>query len=149
MLKKASYKQLILLQFLSGIVLICAKLLDYIVPYISGSPTYWAVNIFMFVAFFFYIFATTLFIVNVRSATKVLRDELTTENEAKAVEFTFLVIMLVAVVGMGYTMFSNIDLSLNNDLLFCIFIGICTLKNGAYLVYDRNGGSHADFDDED
>jgi len=79
----------------------------------------------------------------------VLRDELSSANEAEAAEFTFLVISVVLLIVLGVTFFTSIEMTFSFDSVFCFYIAIQCVKDGHYLYLEKVGDRDAGIDDKD
>lgn len=146
MLNKLSYNQIKLFRFVASIVLICVYLLDI------AAKTYLPKTLLIIlvtIAVIFYIVSNYLFIGGQRKNKKVIMDELTTQNEAKAARLTQLLLTIAVFAGIMLTYLTDKNITLNYEVLFCILIAISTVSDGCYLYLEGRVGKDADTDDED
>ena len=86
------------------------------------------------------------------SKNKNMEDELSSINNGKASDWTFLVIISVLVILLivtSVTQFFDFTIILNRELISCIIPAIFVVRFGLYLYFERTGISNAGIDDED
>ncbi len=145
MFNKLSYNQKKLFRFIASISLICVYVLDIAAkPYIPKT-----LKILIIVAVIFYIVSNFIFIGGQRKSIKVMMDELTKQNEAKAAQFTYLLLTAAVFVGIMLTNLTDKNITMSCEFLFCVLIAISAVNDGYYLYLEGRGGKDADADNED
>lgn len=146
MLNKISYNQKKIFRFVSSIVLFCVSVLDIAAE--SYLPDTLLI-ILKLTGTVFFVVSNFIFIVGQRDNEKVMMDELTRQNEARAAQLFQLLLTIVVSIGIMFTCFTDEKITLSNDVLFCIFIFFSIANDGFYLYLEGKGGKNADFDYED
>jgi len=83
---------------------------------------------------------------------KNMEDELSSINNGKASDWTFLVIisaLAILLIVTSVTQFFDFTIILNRELVSCILSAIFVARYGLYLYFERAGISNAGIDDED
>lgn len=146
MFNKLSYNQIKLFRFVTSIVLICAYGLNLAAkPYLPKT----LLIILLTVAVIFYIVSNFMFFGGQRKSIKVMMDELTKQNEAKAAQLTYLLLTIAVFGGIMLTYLTDENITLSYEVLFCVLIAISVVNDGCYLYLEGRGGKNAGTDDED
>jgi len=146
MLNELSYNRMKWYRFTASIFLICVYILDFAAkPYLPKT----LLNSLVIIALIFYIVSIFLFIGGQKKSKKVILDELTKHNEAKAAQFTYLLLTFAVFLGILLTRLTDKNITLSYEVLFCVLIAISAVNDGYYLYLEGRGGQDADTDDED
>jgi len=131
-----NYNQMKLMEFISALILVIALGTD-----IAAKAYLPAIllDTIVIITMLFYCISSSLFSRKRKNSSKVLIDELSKENEAKAEQFTFQVIRLAIFIGIVFTKLTQDNISLNYDVLFCAFFVIIAIGDGYYLFLEKKG----------